>query len=84
MKAFEVEFEKYSMKNIKDTGAWRPLSDRQFAKHFYLAATERAAGIAEDEFQHLINGEGLVVPRVAVKAHLETFKERICASKSKE
>ena len=57
---------------------------KSVAEESYLAATERAAGIAEDEFQHLINGEGLVVPRVAVKAHLETFKERICASKSKE
>ena len=46
--AFEKEFKEYSKKNIEDTGLWRPLSDREFAKHFYLAATERAAGIAEN------------------------------------
>ena len=47
MKAFEEEFEEYSEKNVEETKFWRPLSDRQFAKHFYLAATERAARIVE-------------------------------------
>ena len=56
------------------------IGEQSLMEEAWQAATERAEGIADDEFQHLINGKGLVVPRVAVKAHLETFKERICGS----